>query len=174
MPKLAKKTGRPPLTPMTIAEEQSIAAEFFWSLVDRNGPFPPRETKIKTRCWEWIGGVNNEGYGRFRFNRKNYYARRFAWTLQHGEPKGLLVTDRCGNRQCVRHLRTFPRSENMMKAALVNRQGEQHPNAKLNDRKVREIRAAPARRRGPWRCWGFRPITISAPLRRDDEPLDPQ
>jgi hypothetical protein len=127
-------------------EERSIAKEIFWSLVDRNGPFPPRETKIKTRCWEWIGGMNNEGHGRFRFNRKNYYARRFAWTLRHGEPKGLLVTYRCGNRQCVRHLRTFPRSENknMMKAALVNRQGEQHANAKLNEKKVREIRAASA------------------------------
>jgi hypothetical protein len=32
----------------------------------------------------------------------------------------------------------------MMKAALVNRHGEQHTNAKLNDRKVREIRTANA------------------------------
>jgi HNH endonuclease len=145
MPKLGKKTGRPARPPMTKDEEQSLAAELFWSLVDRKGPFPPCETKVKTRCWEWIGGVNKESHGRFRFNRKNYYARRFAWTLRYGEPKGLLVTDRCGNKQCVRHLRTFPRSENMMKAALVNRQGEQHANAKLSDKKVREIRAASAR-----------------------------
>jgi Mor family transcriptional regulator len=32
----------------------------------------------------------------------------------------------------------------MMKATLANRQGEQHSNAKLNDKKVREIRAARA------------------------------
>jgi hypothetical protein len=108
MPKPGKKTGRPARPPMTNDEEQRIAAELFWRLVDRNGPFPPRETKIKTRCWEWLGGVNNEGHGRFRFNRKNYYVRRFAWILKHGEPKGLLVTARCGNRQRVRHLRTFP------------------------------------------------------------------
>jgi putative transposase len=25
-------------------------------LVDRNGPVPPSDTKIKTRCWEWIAG----------------------------------------------------------------------------------------------------------------------
>jgi hypothetical protein len=30
---------------MTESEEQSLAAELFWSLVDRNGPFPPSETK---------------------------------------------------------------------------------------------------------------------------------
>jgi hypothetical protein len=60
---LGKKTGRPPLPPMTKDEEQSIAAELFWSLVNRNGPFPPSETKIKTRCWEWIGGVNNGAMG---------------------------------------------------------------------------------------------------------------
>jgi Mor family transcriptional regulator len=32
----------------------------------------------------------------------------------------------------------------MEKAALVNRLGEQHANAKLNEKKVREIRAASA------------------------------
>jgi hypothetical protein len=33
----------------------------------------------------------------------------------------------------------------MTKAALVNRQGGPHANAKLNDKKVREIRVASAR-----------------------------
>jgi hypothetical protein len=130
---------------MTKEEEQSLAAELFWSQVNRNGPFPPSETKVKTKCWEWLGGVNDEGHGRFRFNRKSYYARRFAWTLKHGEPVGLLVTNRCGNRKCVRHLRTAFPSENMTKAALLNRQGERHANAKLNDKKVREIRDASAK-----------------------------
>jgi hypothetical protein len=142
MPKRGKKPGRPARPRMGKDEEQSIAAELFWSLVNRNGPFPPTETKIKTRCWEWLGGVNSEGYGRFRFNRKIYYARRFAWTLKHGEPEGLIVTDRCRNSLCVRHLRTTLRSASMIEAGLVHRQGEQHANAKLNDKKVREIRAA--------------------------------
>jgi hypothetical protein len=164
MPKLGKKTGRPAPPPMTKAEEQSIAADLFWSLVDRNGPFPPSETKIKTRCWEWLGGVNNHGHGRFRFNGRNYYVRRFAWTLKHGEPAGLLVTDRCGNRLCVRHLKTFSQMEKMMKAGLVNRHGEQHGNAKLNDEKVREIRAASAKgrtREELARRYKVSPVTIS-------------
>jgi hypothetical protein len=45
MPKPAKKTGRPTRPYMTEDEEQSIAAEVLWSLVDRNGPFPPERDK---------------------------------------------------------------------------------------------------------------------------------
>jgi hypothetical protein len=38
----------------------------------------------------------------------------------------------------------FSRTENMVKATLVHRQGEQHWNAKLNDKTVRQIRTARA------------------------------
>jgi hypothetical protein len=68
---------------MMKSEELRLASEIFWTLVDRNGPMPPSHTKIKTRCWEWIGSVTKEGYGRFKFNQGTYYARRFAWTLSH-------------------------------------------------------------------------------------------
>jgi hypothetical protein len=127
---------------MTKSEELRLASEIFWTLVDRDGPFPPRDTKIKTRCWEWIGSVTKEGYGRFKFNQRTYYARRFAWTLSHGEPEGVLVIDRCGNRNCVRHLGTRLPTENLAEAALVNRYVEHHANAKLTDQKARQIRAA--------------------------------
>jgi hypothetical protein len=129
---------------MTKSEELRRASEIFWSLVDRDGQFPPSDTKIKTRCWEWTGSVTKEGYGRFKFNQRTYYARRFAWTISHGKPKGVLVIDRCGNRNCVRHLGTRLPTENLAEAALVNRYGEQHVNAKLTDQKVRQIRAARA------------------------------
>jgi hypothetical protein len=129
---------------MKKSEELRLASEIFWSLVGRDGPFPPSDTKIKTRCWEWIGSVTKEGYGRFKFNHRTYYARRFAWTLSHGEPEGVLVIDRCGNRNCVRHLGTRLRTENLVEAALVNRYGAHHANAKLTDQKVRQIRAARA------------------------------
>src|ERR1700730_738931 len=106
---------------MRKSEELHLASEIFWSLVDRNGPMPPGHTKIKTRCWEWVGGVTKEGYGRFKFNGHHYYARRFAWTISHGEPKRLLVTDRCGNKTCVRHLTTRSSAQNTVEARLVSR-----------------------------------------------------
>jgi hypothetical protein len=52
------------------------------------------------------------------------------------------VIDRCGNRNCIRHLATRLPTENLAEAALVNRYGEQHANAKLTDQKIRRIRAA--------------------------------
>jgi hypothetical protein len=144
MPNPPRKRGPRPRPHMTKSEELRLASEIFWTLVDRDGPFPPSDTKIKTRCWEWIGSVTKEGYGRFKFNQRTYYARRFARTISHGEPKGVLVIDRCGNRNCVRHLGTRLPTENLAEAALVNRYGEHHANAKLTDQKVRQIRAARA------------------------------
>jgi hypothetical protein len=129
---------------MTASEELSLASDLFWSLVDLKGPFPPSHTKIKTRCWEWLGSVTTKGRGRFKFNRRAYYARRFAWTLSHGDPVGVLVIDRCGNKNCVRHLATRLSTENLVEGAEVSRYGEKHPNAKLTDQKVRKIRAASA------------------------------
>jgi hypothetical protein len=144
MPNPQRKRGPRPRRHMTKSEELRLASEIFWSLVDRDGPFPPSDTRIKTRCWEWIGAVTKEGRPRFKFNRRIYYARRFAWTLSDGEPEGVLVIDRCGNRNCVRHLGTHLPTENLAEAALVKRYGEQHANAKPTDQKVRQIRAARA------------------------------
>jgi hypothetical protein len=71
--------------------------------------------------------------------------RRFAGILKRGEPKGLLVDRSVREQAMLPPPQDFSRTENMVKATLVHRQGEQPANAKLNDKKVREIRAASAR-----------------------------
>jgi hypothetical protein len=40
--------------------------EYFWSLVDKNGPLPDRATGVKSKCWLWLGSVTDQGYGRFK------------------------------------------------------------------------------------------------------------
>jgi hypothetical protein len=42
--------GCPTRPPRTESEKQSLATELFCSHVNRNGPFPPSETKVKTMC----------------------------------------------------------------------------------------------------------------------------
>jgi hypothetical protein len=86
-------------------------SEYFWSLVDKNGPLPAPATGVRSKCWLWLGSVTDEGYGRFKAGGKTYMATRFAWREKgKPDPGALTVSTRCENRLCVRHLRTRTRS----------------------------------------------------------------
>jgi hypothetical protein len=68
--------------------------ERFWSKV----------RKIEGGCWEWIGGKNDEGYGKFNLNRNGgtVNAHRYSYQLNIGPiPKGMLVCHHCDNPSCV-------------------------------------------------------------------------
>jgi hypothetical protein len=49
---------------------------YFWSLVDKNGPLPEKSTGVKSRCWLWIGSTRQDGYGRFKFESRIYSSTR--------------------------------------------------------------------------------------------------
>jgi hypothetical protein len=85
--------------------------QYFWSLVDKNGPVPDPATGIKSKCWLWLGSVSDQGYGRFKAGNKTYMATRFAWQVMgKPDPGALTISTRCPNKLCVRHLRTRTRS----------------------------------------------------------------
>lgn len=73
--------------------------ERFWSKVQFNGH----------QCWNWLGGVSNNGYGRFCFGRRGQIvAHRVSFQLVYGlVPEGLVLDHICHNRICVNpvHLR---------------------------------------------------------------------
>jgi hypothetical protein len=95
--------------------------EYFWSLVDKNGPLPDPATGVRSKCWLWLGSVTDQGFGRFRAGNKTYMATRFAWQeMGKPDPGILTVSTRCGNRLCVRHLRSRTRAAIMVS---VSRQG---------------------------------------------------
>ena len=59
--------------------------------------------KIGGDCWEWTGGTNDMGYGRFYYQGKYYTAGKVAWELAKGPiPKGAAVRHTCKNPLCVR------------------------------------------------------------------------
>lgn len=59
--------------------------------------------KIGGDCWEWTGGTNDMGYGRFYYQGKYYTAGKVAWELAKGPiPKGAAVRHSCKNPLCVR------------------------------------------------------------------------
>lgn len=79
----------------------------------RNRTFWARVEKTDT-CWNWTGGLDQAGYGRFTVDGKNIGPHRYAYRQLVGPlPKEL--DHRCHNRRCVNpdHLRPATRSQNL-------------------------------------------------------------
>jgi hypothetical protein len=111
----------------------------FWSKVDIAGP---------DDCWEWLAYVEKAGYGRFILGHATT-AHRAAWILTNGPIENdLLVCHHCDNRSCVnpRHLFLGTYADNMSDAVTKGRMkggslpGEAHPNSKLTEKQVLQIR----------------------------------
>jgi hypothetical protein len=116
--------------------------DYFWNLVDKNGPLPEKSTGVKSRCWLWLGSVTTNGYGRFKYEQRRRSVTRFAWKLKTGrDPGPLTISTHCQNKTCVRHL--FSRTRSDLGKATGGHPGflgQDHPNAKLTAKQVLQIR----------------------------------
>lgn len=53
-------------------------------------------------CWEWIGHLSTEGYGRLNVLGQRVYAHRYSYERFVGPiPPGLEIDHLCRNRKCV-------------------------------------------------------------------------
>jgi len=123
-----------------------------------------RYVKKKRRCWEWVGCVGQDGYGKFQVprcfswdeNMHTVRAHRLAWFIATGEwpAAGKQVLHKCDNPLCVRfsHLRLGTHQDNMRdmvkKGRSAGQQGTWNGGAtpetawqtKLSWKKARRIR----------------------------------
>jgi hypothetical protein len=130
---------------MNRSKTKSELEDYFWSKV-ADGPV---HKKLGSRCWEWTGHKtrkNKWGYGVFYNNYRYHLAHRYAWELRRELPKNLCVLHKCDNPKCVRfsHLFLGTQRDNVNDMVAKKRQrgvpGVLHPQHKLTDAKVQEIR----------------------------------
>ena len=83
------------------------------------------ELDLLSGCWLWIGGLNHDGYGKFRDGKKTRGAHRVSYEYWHGEIReGLEIDHLCRNRNCVNpdHLELVTRIENARRGRSFSRE----------------------------------------------------
>jgi len=102
--------------------------------------------KARGGCWLWVGGRTLRGYGIFGVATQFVMlAHRAAWELSRSFLRpGEQVHHSCDEPRCVNpdHLWTGSQKDNLadMKSKGRGLAGEKHPNSKLTDAKIRQIR----------------------------------
>jgi HNH endonuclease len=107
--------------------------------------FKEKLIKRRSGCHEWTGCLMPNGYGQIHQDGKTAYAHRVAWEISYGSTNGLFVLHKCDNRKCVNpeHLFLGTFDQNMTDMVEKSRQahGEKNHHAKLNKKKILEIRS---------------------------------
>lgn len=105
-----------------------------------------------TECWEWINSLDTYGYSHpihspHARKHKKTRAHQLSYICWVGNiPKDMCVLHKCDNRKCINpeHLFIGSHEDNRLDMMKKNRQnalsGEDRPNAKLTEYKVRYIR----------------------------------
>ena len=98
-------------------------------------------------CWLWTAGTSEGRYGGFSYQYKKLGAHVASYRIYKGPiPEGQLVRHTCDNSLCVNpeHLILGTHDDNMQDCVERGRRpsAEDHPNAKLTNTQVLDIRRA--------------------------------
>ena len=86
--------------------------------------------KIRSNgCWEWQGGHNGNGYGKFKLEGKTQLSHRVAYSHYFGViPKNKVIKHSCHNPSCCNpdHLKLGTQKENMIEKSQAGRHHGTH------------------------------------------------
>lgn len=74
-------------------------------------------------CWIWLRAKDHLGYGRQRWDGRDWLVHRLSYANHYGPiPEGLLVDHACRNPQCIKpsHLRLATQKQNQENLARLN------------------------------------------------------
>ena len=142
-------------------------------------PYTPPEVRFwnfvnkleEDECWEWGGGSNPVGYGKFWLKGKSVYAHRFSYALHQGIDLSELSPDAeimhsCDNPKCVNpfHLSLGDAKANALDKVSKGRslKGEKHNLAKLTEKDVLDILNSPLSYKKLASIFGVSKSTIAA------------
>jgi hypothetical protein len=111
---------------------------------------------LETRCWEWLGSVSSDGYGKCKRKGVTYRAHRLSYLVFKGDiTEGLFVCHHCDNPLCVNpeHLWLGTHEENELDKTAKGRRspsptvshphslprGSKHHKSKLNEEMAHAI-----------------------------------
>lgn len=91
-------------------------------------------------CWEWVGGVSGNGYGRLKDNGRYEGAHRISWQIHYGEiPDDMYICHACDYLLCVNPAHLFLGTNASNQADSVSK-GRAKSNVKITDQDVQKIR----------------------------------
>lgn len=103
------------------------------------------------RCKNWWGAKYSNGYGHFSSNGKDFLSHRYALSvyLRRSFKPSVVICHTCDNPACINPLHLFPGSHRVNaldkiskgRARLTPLKGEDHPNCKLTNDQVAQIRS---------------------------------
>jgi hypothetical protein len=117
--------------------DEAVAVSRFWRSVD---------VREDDQCWPWKGDQDGKGYGIFTYRGVRRPAHELARSFSVGElrPHGFDTCHSCDVPLCCNpmHLRFGTRQENVNDMWERGRglRGDAHPDVKVSDHLVREIR----------------------------------
>lgn len=113
--------------------------------------FMSKLKKNQRGCWEWQGGLDPDGYGRFHVKKhhetgtgRNFFAHRMSYFIHCQEyiTPNELILHQCNNRLCCNpdHFHIGSHKDNMDDlSASGNVAGEKNPRSILNEDEVWDI-----------------------------------